>query len=186
MTKSHDNVDETIEKKNSEQRKPSKVDRQHAIDQVSEFIVENKTWMLTTLGSDNVMRTRPMLNVNNSFEGTLYLFSIEPDGISEAIRSNPGINLVISEPSSGRFATLLGNAKRIDDDKKAEFLWNDRCASWFNSDQIPSDASLIEIDVASIEYWDVKQSFGSRFVNFVKSLAGFHASEKVEHETISW
>lgn len=160
-------------------------DRNEAIDQITNFIVENDTWMLTTCGSDRVIKTRPMLNVNETFDGDLYLFANQDDELLESIEANPQANLVIAEPGNGRYVSLIGKAKQADDAGKLELLWSDRCKIWFEMDSPDESIALVKFDVASAEYWDSSGNVIGRINNFFTHSCE-PSIDNVEHSVVEW
>lgn len=156
-------------------------ERQKSIQSLTKLIEENDTALLVSCGSDHVIRSRPMVNINDHFEGDLYFVS-ENDG--EACRSlidNPQCNVSIAEPAEGRFASLTGTASVSENRQKLELLWNDACKKWFDCEQPHADLRLIKIEVTSAEIWVENQSLGSRIGSL---LSG--AGQDVAHSKIDW
>ncbi|GEM_PF-960461 len=160
------------------------IDRQQAISQIADFIMDNSTWMLTTSGSDHVIRSRPMLNVNEKFDGELYLFTKTNDNMVCSINENPQSNIVISEPNNHRYVSVTGKAKHINDAKKLELLWNDRCRKWFGLEQPDESIAVIRFDVDAAEYWDTSQNLFGRIGNFFSGSVP--SMDNVKHSVVEW
>ncbi len=170
-------------------RKPDRAPdaaRDNAISQASDFIIENKTWMLSTCGSDHVIRSRPMLNINEVFNGDLYFFVRQDDKVLRTICENPQVNIVISEPSNQRYASITGKAHASDDSKKSELLWNQQCVDWFESENPGDMAALIRVDVDDIEFWDSHQLMLSRFGKLLTAAGPGLSENDIEHQKIDW
>ncbi len=159
--------------------------REQAITQIADFIIDNETWMLTTCGSDHVIRSRPMLNVNEKFDGDLYLFANKNDELIRSINENPQSNIVISEPGNARYVSVTGQAKQIDDLKKLELLWNERCSAWFGCQKPDETIAVIRFDVNAAEYWDASQNIFSRIGNFFGGSTT-PSMDNVEHSVVQW
>lgn len=155
-------------------------DRQQAIDKLTEMIVNNETALLVSGGSDHVIRSRPMININDRFDGELFFIAEDGSELCKALVANPQCNISISEPSGGNFASIAGKAAVEDNPKRLELLWNDACRKWFEMEQPQSDLRLIKVDVEEAELWNENQSLGSRISSF---LTG---EEPVQHAKVDW
>ncbi|QEG24963.1 pyridoxamine 5'-phosphate oxidase family protein [Mariniblastus fucicola] len=169
---------------NNETTEPN---RDEVIAKLTQFIVSNDTALLVTCGSDHVIRSRPMLNVNQNFTGSLYFLARSDDDVTRYLRENPQANVAISEPESGKYASLIGTADLSDDRKKAELLWTDRCVAWFGTKTPDPDTVVIEIDVEDAEYWDQNKSFGHSLAGMFSTLTGGQPGKmEVEHKKVDW
>lgn len=178
-TRNPNTTNETVERQNGS-------NRGEAIAQATAFIVENETWMLTTCGSDHIIRSRPMLNVNQSFDGDLYLFACSDHKFLASLGENPQVNIVICEPSNRRYASITGKAQTIDNPKKSELLWNERCSEYFGAEKPGSDISLVEIDVDDVEYWDASQTMMSKLGKLFRMTSTGLSEADVDHQKVDW
>jgi general stress protein 26 len=160
--------------------------RDEVILQATTFIVENETWMLTTCGADHIIRSRPMLNVNQSFTGDVYMFTHKDDLIFRSLIENPQVNIVISEPANKRYASITGKARKVDDPKKSELLWDDRCAEYFQIEKPDSDISLVKIDVEDVEYWDASQTIMTKLGKFFQMTSAGLSEADFDHQKVDW
>ena len=161
--------------------------RSEIINLISGLIVESKIALLASCGSDHVVRTCPMLNINKQFDGDLYFIAQSDDSVVERYRENPIANISLFESGQERFASICGNATTLDDPKKLELLWTDDCKKFFGLDRPNSDFVLIKVDVTEAEYWDQNESLASRFKRLVRRITG--ASPSVSdtcHEKVDW
>ncbi len=172
---------------NPDKTGPESKTRDEAIKQLTEFITSNRVWMLTTAGSDHIIRSRPMLNVNKHFEGDLYLLVDKQDSVFRAINENPQVNLTISEPSNGRFASIVGKAKAMENDKKVELIWDQACEDWFETDKPGHNLKLVRVDVTSVDYWDATPSLMQRVSNFFRLWRDTVPAESdVDRQKVTW
>ena len=159
--------------------------RSTVIANLAELVANNETALLVTCGSDHVIRSRPMLNVNERFEGELYFLTHSGDDLVRAIKDNPRTNVSIAEPAS--YASITGSAEVKSNMKKAELLWNERCTQWFGMEKPSDKIVVIKIDVEDAEYWDQNQSLGYRFAGLFQTLTGGRPSQMdVSHEKVGW
>jgi general stress protein 26 len=159
--------------------------REEAIAQISDFIVQNETWMLSTSSDEGVIRSRPMLNVNKTFDGELYLLVNNGDQLLQEVKENRQASIAISEPGKSHYVSITGTAEQIDDAKKAELLWNDDCKKWFGAESPVEVITVVRFDVASAEYWDASKNLINQFTEFF-SASKTESLSDVTHKVIDW
>lgn len=159
--------------------------REVIIAKLTQIIVDNTTAMLATSGVDHVIRSRPMVNINKQFDGDLY-FLHDTETSTCRVDENPQVNVIISEPANGRFASLTGTAELFRDPKKTELLWNHDCEQYFGMSKPSDTIEVIKIDVQDAEYWDHNESLARRFTRLVKRITGSTPSLDVQHDKVDW
>ncbi|MEM9941243.1 MAG: pyridoxamine 5'-phosphate oxidase family protein [Planctomycetota bacterium] len=156
-------------------------DRKQVIDVLTQMIAENHTAMLVTSGGDHIIRSRPMVNVNERFDGELNFIAAADGEICRSLFENPRCNISISEPTVGNFVSLTGTASVEDNPKKLELIWNSACKRWFDSDSPPDNLRLIKVDVEEGELWNQDLSLSSR----ISSLLNLKGAT-IDHATVGW
>ena len=161
-------------------------DRTATINRLAELMRDIPVAMLTTLGTDKKMHSRPMVNVNREFNGDLWFLTPPADPKVTEIRINSDVNVCFSAPSEHRYVSLAGTAESLKDQKRAELLWSESCSVWFPSGTTPDKLAVIRVDVQSGEYWDSKKSMMVALGSLVGRILSGDPSRGVEHETVKW
>lgn len=160
-------------------------DRRKAIETLGEMIRDMPVAMLTTSPPDHTLHSRPMVNVNQKFEGDLWFFTNEDDPKVHEIVGNPQVNVSFASPSDGRYVSISGQGSLVKDKKRAELLWTGECRKWFREG--PSDKlALLKIDVERAEYWDEQSGGMVTIAGFFKRVVTGDRPYEVEHESIDW
>lgn len=158
-----------------------------ARDRFIERLCDFDTGMLVTRGTDGGLHARPMAVARCDDDGTLLFATSAQSGKAEEIRDCPDATATFQE--SGRFVTLSGRARLIDDRALIERLWSPAWRLWFPEG--PTDPSLRVLELAGRrgELWDRS---GPNAVSFLweagKALLGGREADEEEageHERIS-
>jgi len=161
--------------------------RSEIIALITQLIVESKIALLASCGADHVIRSCPMLNINQQFDGDLFFIAQSGDNIVDRYRENPTANISLPGPDQERFASICGKATILDDAKKLELLWNDECTKFFGLDKPNQEFVLIKVDVTEAEYWNQNESLASRFKRLVRRITGGEPSvSDTCHEKVDW
>lgn len=149
----------------------SEADRQSAINHLRELISDIPVAMLTTVNSDGGLDSRPMVNINQRFEGELWFFTDRDDPKVAAIAAHPQINVSFASPMKHRYVSASGTAKLVDDKKRCEMHWSDECEAWFPKGLGDPKLGMLRIDVISAEFWDQQLGSMVAIAGLIKRLA---------------
>lgn len=160
--------------------------RREAIEHLAVMIAEIPVAMLTTCGSDHLLRSRPMVNINRRFQGDLWFFTKRDDPKVQEILGSPQVNVAFASPEQQSFVSVSGTGESVDDKKRREVLWTKDCERWFPEGPEDEELALIKIEVHHAEYWDAERNAMVRFAGVFKSLTGQRGGEDVKHERLDW
>ncbi|GIW97092.1 MAG: hypothetical protein KatS3mg111_0425 [Pirellulaceae bacterium] len=150
-------------------------------------IIENApVVMLTTVDPSGMLFSRPMVNINREFDGDFWLFTEFDDPKANEIRADSHVNVSIADIDHGRYASLSGTAKLVEDPKRVELLWTPECAEWFPDGPENSSLVLIHVEVATAAYWDRKQGVMGKLVGLLRRAITGDTSESIQHEVVTW
>lgn len=161
-------------------------ERQDAIDRICGLVRRVPVAMLTTVGSDGVVHARPMVNVNDRFNGDLWFFTKYDDGKVNEIASHAQVNVAFSDPSKQQYVSMTGRAEVLRDPKRSELLWKSDCEPWFPEGLDDPNLGLIRVDVESAEYWDQRQGAMVALADYVKSWFTGDSDAKVQQGHVEW
>lgn len=132
---------------------------------VADLIEKSPICMVTTVGPDGRLLTRPMTRQNSEFDGSLRLLAPRHGDLVSEILGNPQVN--VSVQSSDGFVSVAGEAV-VDDDRRAvEEHWNAAVGAWFPEG--PESATTIVVRADSAEFWDSSGSTIAHVASFVRA-----------------
>lgn len=132
---------------------------------VADLIEKSPICMITTIGPEGRLLSRPMTRQNTDFDGTLRLLAPRSGGLVDEIAANSQVN--VSVQSSGGFVSLAGQAT-VDDSREAvEENWNPAVDAWFPEG--PGSATSILVRAEAAEYWDSSGSTIAHIASFVRA-----------------
>ncbi|HRO66910.1 MAG TPA: pyridoxamine 5'-phosphate oxidase family protein [Pseudobdellovibrionaceae bacterium] len=129
-----------------------------AFEKLSEMVREIKVAMLTTIDSEGLFRSRPMMAQEIDLDGTLWFFSARESGKVHSIEDQPHINLAYSSPDTSRYVSVSGMAEVVDDPARKKELWSPMYRAWFPRGVEDPDLVLVKVRVEAAEYWDASSS----------------------------
>ena len=117
-----------------------------------------KVAMLTTMGADRTLRSRPMATQEADFDGTLWFFTQASSEKAREIRLNPHVNASYVSTDDHHYVSLSGNASLVQDRDKMQELWSPAYRVWFSQGLEDPELALLKVDVEQAEYWDMLSS----------------------------
>ena len=117
-----------------------------------------KVAMLTTIGADRTLHSRPMATQEADFDGTLWFFTQVSSEKTSEIRVNPRVNASYVSADDHHHVSLSGNASVIQDRDKMQELWSPAYRAWFPQGLEDPELGLLKVDVEQAEFWDMLSS----------------------------
>ena len=109
--------------------------------------------MLTTIGPDGHLRSRPMATQEADPDGTLWFFVGRSSQIAHDIRHRQQVNVSYAEDGSRSFVSVAGMARLVDDQERCRALWREEFMTWFPLGVGDPDLSLLRIEPEDVERW---------------------------------
>ncbi|MBW4439008.1 MAG: pyridoxamine 5'-phosphate oxidase family protein [Pleurocapsa minor GSE-CHR-MK-17-07R] len=126
--------------------------RAEALKTINRIIGNIKIGMLTTVGADGHMHSRPMDTHEQEYDGDLWFFSEATSRKVDEIRANSKVSVTYASGNS--YVSLAGTASLVTDVAKKRALWKDDLKAWFENGPDDPNVLLIRISSESAEYWD--------------------------------
>lgn len=123
------------------------------VDKVTDMIKDIKTCVLTTVGEDGRLVSRPTVVQQVRFDGDLWFVTDGDSRKVAQIRHGAQVNAAFSARDA--WVCLAGTAEITYDDAKADELWNPSLDAWFTQGPHTPDLALIKVHAESAEYWDI-------------------------------
>jgi general stress protein 26 len=125
--------------------------------------------MLTTVGQNGHLHTRPMATQARDFDGDLWFFT---DGSAPKVSElyhNRELSVAYVDADSHKYVAVSGTGEIVRDRSKIKELWSTTLNAWFPDGPGSENIALIRVDVQSAEYW-VGQSAPVRLLGFAKAI----------------
>ncbi len=137
----------------------------------TKLVKDIKMAMLTTVGPDGSLRSRPMATQDVEFDGDLWFFSEASSPKVEDIGRNSKVSVSYANPDKQRYVAASGNAQLVRDKAKMQEFWSPVLKIWFPKGLEDPDLALIKVSVNDAEYWESSSNPIGRLIDFVKAVA---------------
>jgi general stress protein 26 len=125
-----------------------------------ELVKDIRFGMLTARHSDGTLQSRPMTTQNGKDDrrDVLWFFAQrDSEGVLD-LAQDPEVNVAYTDPDKDVYVSVAGAARLVEDPAKAKAMWGPINQSWFPGGPSDPNLALIEVKIAHVEYWDVKNS----------------------------
>jgi general stress protein 26 len=134
---------------------------------VHDLIRKTRLAMLTSVGPDGRLVSKPMATQDVEFDGDVWFIAERASEKVRNIEARPEVNVAYSDTSS--WVSLSGTAAVVDDPAKLAELWNTFTDAWLEGGPENPNNVLIKVDAHSAEYWDSPGSKVTQVANLVKA-----------------
>lgn len=149
-------------------------------------IQDIRVGMLTTIGSDNTLLSRPMTSQNVDKEGLLWFFTSDQATVAENIEHQPAVNVSFAAPGDSLYVSVSGRAEVIKDRAVIREMWNPMVGAWFPGGPEDPHVALLKVKVSGAEYWDSDKSKMMQLVAMAKAVATGEPPTNIgEHKKIN-
>ncbi len=129
---------------------PSPEENKH----LSSLIDGIKVAMLTTIGPDGSLRSRPMATLPGEFDGTLWFFTNIDSPKVDEVQLEQHVNVSYDDSDDHRYLSISGRATLSQERQKLEELWTPILLTWFPLGLDDPHLALLRVEADSWEYWD--------------------------------
>lgn len=153
-------------------------------DKVASLIEEIKFAMLTTVGPDGALHSRPMSTMQVDRDGCLWFFTGRHSGkVSDLDESQFEVNLAYARTDKQDYLSVAGTAEVVDDREKMKQLWTPWIKPWFPDGVDDPELVLLKVTVHDAEYWDAPGSTVKRLYGLAKGIVTGKTDGLGEHGT---
>ena len=145
------------------------------------LIKDIKTGMLTTRHGEE-LRSRPMVLVQDEYDGTLWFFTDLESGKVFELESDNDVCVSFSDPDNHVYVSLTGVGKAIQDKTLIDKYWNPFVSAWFPEGKDSPNVGMLEIKVQKGEHWNSDSSKMVKSVKTAKAKIKGEQPELGEHE----
>ena len=129
---------------------PSPEENKHLSSQIEGI----KVAMLTTIGPDGSLRSRPMATLPVAFDGTLWFFTNADSPKVDEVQHEQHVNVSYDDWEDHRYVSISGRATLIQERQRLEELWTPILMTWFPLGLEDPQLALLRVEADSWEYWD--------------------------------
>lgn len=131
------------------------------------LIKDTRLAMLTSVGPDGRLVSKPMATQDVEFDGEVWFIAERDSEKVRNIRANPNVNVAYA--GSSAWVSLSGDASVVDDTARLAELWNTFTDAWLEGGPDNPNNILIRVEATGAEYWDAPGSKVTQLVNLVKA-----------------
>ncbi|SCL69054.1 General stress protein 26 [Micromonospora citrea] len=153
---------------------------------VTELAREARICMLTTIGVDGRLVSRPMGLQEAEFDGDLWFFAYADSAKVRQIRVNPEVNVAFSDSKRNSWVSIAGTAQEGYDRARAEQLWNPLLKAWFPDGLETPGITLVKVHASSAEYWDSPSSTVVNLFGYAKAAVTGKPPKAGENHEVSY
>lgn len=141
---------------------------EEALNTLKKIIEAADVAMLSTIGEENKIVSRPMKLQEVEYDGDIwFLTTTETDAYVDVQRNNK-VNVVIADKS---YASISGTAEIVQDSVKIKEFWSKAYEMMFDLQQDDPKLVLIKVSSDTAEYW-ATGSLAKSAYNFMKKVVG--------------
>jgi general stress protein 26 len=121
-------------------------------DKVIEIMRSDRFCMITSVGDEGRLQSRPMTPMQVTDEGNVWFFIDTGSDHADALRAEKRVNLAFADSST--WLSVAGHASLLDNREKIDELWNPTVEAWFPDGKDSPTVGLLFVESDSAEYWD--------------------------------
>jgi general stress protein 26 len=126
--------------------------REESIEKLAELIKEVRIAMLTTIGTDGKLHSRPMATQETPFAGELLFLTSAESGKVDDIREDQEVNVTYSD-AKHTYVAMTGHAVISNDRALITALWSPMYKAWFPEGANDPSIRVLRVQVKQAEYW---------------------------------
>jgi general stress protein 26 len=120
---------------------------------VRKLIKNARVVMLTTVGGDGRLRSRPM-SAGAFEDGALWFLTSVQSAKTAEIADNQRVGVVYASPKSERYVSVTGAATTLRDPERVRALWTREDKAWFPGGKNDPELAVLRVQIDGVEYWD--------------------------------
>jgi prepilin-type processing-associated H-X9-DG protein len=158
---------------------------QEQVSKIWDMIRDIKFAMLTS-DDDGVLRSRPMVAAQKTFEGTLWFFTREHAHKVDEVNHDPRVNVSYADGNAQNYVSLSGKATLVTDPATLKQHFSEALRAWFPKGLNDPEIALLKVDVEQAEYWDAPNSTMIHAYGYLKArLTGESPQRPGDHAKVT-
>lgn len=153
-----------------------------------EMIKDIRFGMLTHRHTEGGLHAHPLTTQNKELgeKGVLYFFVSRSTEVGQRLRADGNVNVSYSDPHKDHYVSISGVARISEDMDAKKRLFGPMAKAWFPGGAADPELELVEVQITSAEYWDVKESKMVQLAKMAKAaLTGDTPPRLGEHKELN-
>ncbi len=151
---------------------------------LNDMIGEIPIAMLTSVGEDGELHSRPMATQKVAANGTVCFFTSVHTAAAYESTENCRVNVSYADARRSVYISISGSANVSDDRQRIHELWDPAVSAWFPKGMDDPDLRLLCVQIERAEYWDVATNALSLLVGYARKAITGKADSIGTHERI--
>jgi general stress protein 26 len=152
-----------------------------------EMIKDIRFGMLTHRHPDGSLHSHPLTTQNKELgeKGLLYFFVSRATEVGQRLRIDGSVNIAYSDPHKDHYVSITGTARVSEDMEARQRLFNPMARAWFPGGPNDPDLELVEVQITSAEYWDVRESKPTQLFKMAAAAVSGERAIMGEHKEVT-
>ena len=142
-----------------------------AFARLGELIQDINVAMITTVGLDGALHSRPMFTRRLENDENLWFFTSEDSLKAHEVSDEHQVNVTYSEPKHQRYVSVSGTATIVRERPLMHRLWHPMVRSYFPQGLDDPKLALLRVRIESAEYWEVAANQMAKLYAQARSIA---------------
>ena len=123
--------------------------------------------MVTTLGDEGKLTSRPLTVQEHEFDGDLWFVVARDSSVVAEVGRNPAVGVSLS--TNDAWVSLAGAGEVVDDLGRLREYWSPALDAWFPDGPTDPNVTLLKVNSVSGEYWSSPGGIVASLVGYVKA-----------------
>jgi general stress protein 26 len=152
-----------------------------------EMIKDIRFGMLAHRHADGGLHAHPLTTQNKELgeKGILYFFVSKSTEVGQRLRTDGNVNVSYSDPHKDHYVSISGIARISEDMDAKQRLFNPMAKAWFPGGAADPDLELVEVQITSAEFWDVKESKPTQLFKMAAAAVSGQRPTMGEHREVA-
>jgi general stress protein 26 len=138
------------------------------IEKVSKLIESARIALVTSVGEEGQLVSRPLAMQQREFDGTLWFFTQDPSPKTEQVAANNQVNVALQVDDG--WVSIAGTATVSKDPAMIDELWNKAAEAWFENGKDDPTVALLKVKADTAEYWSIESNKLVSAVKYAKAI----------------
>jgi len=122
-------------------------------EKLGKLIEDIKVALLTTLGAEGQLHTRPVETLQYEPNGTLWFFTDQHSPKSAELHRDVRVSVGYADPAKRTYVAVTGIGSVVRDSAKAAELWTPGQRAWYPQGPTDERLALLRVHIEKAEYW---------------------------------
>ena len=151
-----------------------------ALEHLTELIHGINVAMLTTVDRTGHLHSRPMMTLRKPVDGAFWFFTQGYSHMVDDVNGHRSVNISYVDSRRGRYVSVSGRARVVNDRAKMRELWERRLSAWLPGGIEDPSVVLLRVEVQEAEFWE------SNNEPEISATVEFSSGSGVRNEKISF